>query len=246
MCQTYLVYQPDTNPGLRCFPFVYFRRCSRWTIYDGRLHSFDGVWRNHLLSHANTCQKDKWVRIYCICQFLLKEWTVQDTRTPIVTVLTRDGIVYYAVMFCTFRFHGMSLIHGVRWFWIEPVMSIANLVMTDSAILPKNRVGLLSCLSPALRASFCIVGSRLMLNLREVAKANQATHLSNSYQLTVGLSNPRSLATIDFRSSVSQGPAPKTGYCNNLSPPSTPDTFTSSTLHWLSINWLIHHKQVFL
>jgi len=70
----------------------------------------------------------------------------KDVRTPLVTVLVRDGFLYYVVMLA---------------------QSIANLILF--LILPLNRSALLPLFTPGLRASCSIIGSRIMLNMRGAA-----------------------------------------------------------------------------
>ena len=119
---------------------------------------------------------------------------VQHTKTPIITLLARDGIIYYATML------GVSCVN-VPFFFLSnhfQALSIANLAM-DS--LPASRAGLTACLSNGLRASFCIVGSRIMLNLRGVVMTDKnAAIMSDSFQLSdlSDSSGARSLPSIEF------------------------------------------------
>lgn len=72
----------------------------------------------------------------------------------LLTILIRDGFMYYAVML------GIALI---------------NLCLLIG--LPTSRIALASALTPFIRASFSIIGSRLTLNLRDAA-TNRSTTMS--------------------------------------------------------------------
>jgi len=76
--------------------------------------------------------------------------TFRSLRTPLITVLIRDGSVYYAVIL------GICAAHFVL------------LTMDDS------RIPLKGMIPPALWASCSIIGSRLMLNMRGVLKETSA------------------------------------------------------------------------
>ncbi|EJD04878.1 uncharacterized protein FOMMEDRAFT_154015 [Fomitiporia mediterranea MF3/22] len=68
-------------------------------------------------------------------------------RARLVTVLVRDGFFYYSVMF------GISIS-----------------AVTFGLILPIERSSLTALFQPVVKASFCVVGSRISLNLREAAR----------------------------------------------------------------------------
>jgi len=76
---------------------------------------------------------------------LIRAVRIQSYRTRLLTVLIRDGFLYYAVML---------------------VLAVSNLVLFIT--LPSSRIALLPILTPVQRASYCIIGSRLMLNMRDV------------------------------------------------------------------------------
>ncbi|KAI5116528.1 hypothetical protein M0805_005514 [Coniferiporia weirii] len=67
------------------------------------------------------------------------------SRTRLMTILVRDGFLYYVAMLA---------------------ISITNLILLVS--LPPDRIGLGSSFTPVLRASYSVVGGRIMLNLRGV------------------------------------------------------------------------------
>jgi len=80
-------------------------------------------------------------------------------RTRLLTILVRDGFMYYLVM--------LSL-------------GVVNLLLLVA--LPFSRGGLSTMFTPVLRASFSIIGSRIMLNLRgAVEPLNSPSYGSASF-----------------------------------------------------------------
>ncbi|EJD05145.1 uncharacterized protein FOMMEDRAFT_166802 [Fomitiporia mediterranea MF3/22] len=71
-------------------------------------------------------------------------------RTHLVTILVRDGFFYYSVM-----------------------LAISVSAVTVSSVLPFERSSLIAMFSPIIKASFCIVGSRISLNLREAMRSTE-------------------------------------------------------------------------
>ncbi|KAL5489694.1 hypothetical protein ACEPAI_4526 [Sanghuangporus weigelae] len=69
-------------------------------------------------------------------------------RTRLLTILIRDGFAYYSIML---------------------VLGISNLLFLSA--LPRERGGLASSLTPVLRCSYSIIGSRIILNLRSAASS---------------------------------------------------------------------------
>ncbi|THH01681.1 hypothetical protein EW145_g6871 [Phellinidium pouzarii] len=76
-------------------------------------------------------------------------------RGSVFKVLIVDGFAYYCVMLA---------------------ISITALVMTSS--LSSSRSGLINVVTPVLKASFCIVGSRISLHLRETMTKNNSVRAS--------------------------------------------------------------------
>ncbi|KAL5511032.1 hypothetical protein ACEPAH_4247 [Sanghuangporus vaninii] len=70
-------------------------------------------------------------------------------RTRLLTILIRDGFAYYTIML---------------------VLGISNLLFLSA--LPRERGGLASSLTPVLRCSYSIIGSRIILNLRSAASSH--------------------------------------------------------------------------
>ncbi|EJC97374.1 uncharacterized protein FOMMEDRAFT_163694 [Fomitiporia mediterranea MF3/22] len=68
-------------------------------------------------------------------------------RVRLFYVLVRDGIFYYSVM-----------------------LGISVSAVAVSSSLPVQRTALTALFLPVVKASFCVVGSRISLNLREAAR----------------------------------------------------------------------------
>ncbi|EJD02538.1 uncharacterized protein FOMMEDRAFT_29532 [Fomitiporia mediterranea MF3/22] len=92
-----------------------------------------------------------------ILTFAKAIYSYKYSHGRLLTMLIRDGFVYYAVML------DLGLNFGTA-------LGIANLIFLCA--MSMTRSGLISCLLPVLRASVSVIGSRLVLNLRGAASQN--------------------------------------------------------------------------
>lgn len=61
-----------------------------------------------------------------------------------------------------------------------PTEAIGVSAVTVSSILPYERSSLIAMFAPIIKASFCIVGSRIALNLREAMRLTDERSLNGS------------------------------------------------------------------
>lgn len=122
----------------------------------------------------------------------LTSHSVTLIRTRLLTVLVRDGFMYYTVMLGeSFRIRQTDCSNA----HLAHVLALGILNLVFLAALPANRAALAPMLTPVLRASFSIIGSRLMLNLRGVLMTgDESVNLGGTSALRTSRFRPADVA----------------------------------------------------